>query len=125
MARIAELGRQLWDDLRRTSIKQPGDQERTWQQIEALERLATTSDPEGRTAYHYSWMKGRWHVLSGQYPEALPHYKKAFEQACYRAGTKSRTSFPKFHARRPFCRRKGSSRTARNRGHRLWALPQA
>ena len=83
---IAELGRQLWHDLRRTSIKQPGDQERTWQQIEALERLATTSDPEGRTAYHYSWMKGRWHVLSGQYQEALPHYKKAFEQACYRAG---------------------------------------
>lgn len=83
---LAEPGRQLWHDLRRTSAKQPGDQERTWQQIEALERLATTSDPEGRTSYHYSWMKGRWHVLSGQYQEALPHYKMAFEQACYRAG---------------------------------------
>ena len=83
---LAEPGRQLWYDLRRTSVKQPGDQERTWQQIEALERLAATSDPEGCTAYHYSWMKGRWHVLSGQYQEALPHYKKAFEHACYRAG---------------------------------------
>lgn len=83
---LAEPGLQLWHDLRRTSAKQPGDRNRTWQQIEALERLATTSDPEGRTVYHYSWMKGRWHVLSGQYEEALPHYKQAFEQACYRAG---------------------------------------
>jgi hypothetical protein len=31
-------------------------------------------------------MKARWHVLSGQYQEALPHYECAFELACYRAG---------------------------------------
>jgi Ankyrin repeats (3 copies) len=83
---LAEAGCHLWHDLRRTSIKQLGDRGRVWQQIEALEQLAKRRDPEGHTAYHYSWMKGRWHVLSGQYQEALPHYKQAFEQACYRAG---------------------------------------
>jgi hypothetical protein len=31
-------------------------------------------------------MKGRWHVLSGQHQEALPHYEQAFELASYRAG---------------------------------------
>jgi hypothetical protein len=31
-------------------------------------------------------MKGRWHVLSGQYQEALAHYERAFDMACYRAG---------------------------------------
>ncbi|KGM41037.1 hypothetical protein JY96_15930 [Aquabacterium sp. NJ1] len=83
---LAQAGCYLWHDLRRTSAKQPGDRDRTWQQIEALEQLAKRLDPEGHTAYHYSWMKGRWHALSGQYQEALPHYKQAFEQACYRAG---------------------------------------
>lgn len=83
---LAKAGCHLWHDLRRTSAKQPGDRGRTWQQIEALEQLAKRLDPEGHTAYHYSWMKGSWHVLSGQYQEALPHYKQAFEQACYRAG---------------------------------------
>lgn len=83
---LAQAGCYLWHDLRRTSAKQPGDRDRTWQRIEALEQLAKRHDPEGHTAYHYSWMKGRWHVLSGQYQEAIPHYEKAFKQACYRSG---------------------------------------
>lgn len=83
---LAEPGRRLWYDLRRPSPKLVGDQDRTWREIEALEATAATSDPEGRSAYHYAWMKGRWHVLSGQHQEALPHYEQAFELASYRAG---------------------------------------
>ncbi len=83
---LANPGRKLWYDLRRTSQKLVGDQDRTWHEIEVLEKAAATSDPEGRSAYHYEWMKGRWHALSGQYQEALPHYEQAFEIACYRAG---------------------------------------
>lgn len=83
---LADPGRKLWNDLRRTSQKPVGDQNRTWHEIGALEKTAATIDPEGRSAYHYEWMKGRWHVLSGQYQEALPHYEQAFEIACYRAG---------------------------------------
>lgn len=83
---LAEPGSKLWYDLRRTSQKLVGDQDRLWREIEALEKTAATSDPEGRSAYHYDWMKGRWHALSGQYQEALPHYEQAFELACYRAG---------------------------------------
>lgn len=83
---LADPGRKLWYDLRCTSQKLAGDQDRTWHEIGALEKTAATSDPEGRSAYHYEWMKGRWHALSGQYQEALPHYEQAFEMACYRAG---------------------------------------
>lgn len=83
---LADPGRKLWYDLRRTSQKLVGDQNRTWHEIEALEKTAAKSDPEGRSAYHYKWMKGRWHVLSGQYQEAHHHYEQAFEIACYRAG---------------------------------------
>ncbi len=83
---LAEPGRKLWYDLLRKSSKQVGDQDRTWREIETLESTAAAIDPEGRSAYHYEWMKGRWHALSGQYQEAFPHYEKAFELACYRAG---------------------------------------
>lgn len=83
---LAEPGSKLWHDLMRTSSKQPGAQDRTWREIVALQAQATTSDPEGRTAYHYEWMKGRWHILSGQYQEALPYYERAFDLSCYRAG---------------------------------------
>lgn len=83
---LAEPGRKLWHDLMRTSPKQSGAQDRTWHEIVALQAQAKTSDQEDRTAYHYEWMKGRWHVLSGQYQESLLHYEKAFDLACYRAG---------------------------------------
>lgn len=83
---LAEPGRKLWYDLQRTSPKQVGDQDRAWQEIKSLESTAAALDPEGRSAYHYEWMKGRWHAMSGQYQEALPHYEQAFELACYRAG---------------------------------------
>ena len=83
---LADPGRKLWYDLRCKSQKLVGDQDHIWHEIEALEKTAATSDPEGRSAYHYEWMKGRWHALSGQYQEAHPHYELAFEIACYRAG---------------------------------------
>lgn len=83
---LAAPGRKLWFDLQRTTQKSSGARDHTWLEIEALEEAASQRDPEGRTAYHYEWMKARWHVLSGQYQEALPHYERAFELACYRAG---------------------------------------
>lgn len=84
---MADEGRRLWFDLHRTSAKNVGDQQGLWHRIEQIERLANQLDPAGMTAYHYAWMKGRWHVLSGQYDEAIPHYKLAFELAAYRAGS--------------------------------------
>lgn len=85
-AELADPGRRLWYDLRRTSPKLIGDQDRLWLEIESLKNTAAATDPEGHSVYHYEWMKGRWHVLSGQYQEAIPHYEQAFELACYRAG---------------------------------------
>lgn len=83
---MADLGRRLWHDLRRTTPKEAGEQADTWRRIQALEKLAKELDAEGRTAYHLAWMKGRWHALCGRYEDALPHYEQAFELACYRAG---------------------------------------
>ncbi|TAH13898.1 MAG: ankyrin repeat domain-containing protein [Curvibacter sp.] len=108
---LAAPGRNLWFDLRRTSQKLVGDQDRTWNEIIALEKTAATSDPEGRSAYHYEWMKGRWHALSGQYQEAFPHYEQAFELAGYRAGHQIRdliveaSCIAAFLGKKPFLKR--------------------
>lgn len=83
---LAEPGRRLWFDLLRTSPKRAGDQQRTWNEIGQLQARADKCDPKGLTAYHYEWMRARWHTLSGQYQDALPYYQRAFELATYRAG---------------------------------------
>ena len=83
---LAEPGRKLWYELRRTSSKQAGDQQRTRDEISKLEARAAECDPNGLTAYHYEWMRARWHTLSGQYQDALPYYQRAFELASYRVG---------------------------------------
>lgn len=83
---MADLGSRLWHDLKRTTLKQAGHQADTWHRIQALETLVKELDAEGRMAYHLAWMKARWHALSGQYEDALPHYEQALELACYRAG---------------------------------------
>lgn len=83
---LAEPGRKLWFDLRRTAPKQAGDHQRTWDEITRLEAQALMCDPNGLTAFHYEWMRARWHTLSGQYQDALPFYQRAFELASYRAG---------------------------------------
>lgn len=108
---LAVPGRKLWYDLQRTTQKSVGDRDHTWLKIGALERAASQCDPEGRTAYHYEWMKARWHVLSGQYQEALPHYDRAFELACYRAGHQIKdliseaSCIAAFLAKKPFLKR--------------------
>lgn len=108
---LAEPGRKLWHDLQRTSPKQVGDQDRTWREIQSLESTAAAIDPEGRSAHHYEWMKGRWHAMSGQYQEALPHYEQAFELACYRAGHQIKdlvseaSCIAAFLGKRPFLKR--------------------
>lgn len=105
---LALAGQRLWFDLKRTTPKRPGDRARAWQAIDALQAQADTHDPQGRTAYHYPWMRGRWHVLSGDYQEALPHYQRAYSLACYRAGyqlkdlIREATCIAAFLEKRPF-----------------------
>lgn len=76
----------LYQDLKRLTPKAPGEQERTKRAIDDLERLTQEHDPDGNTLFHIEWMKGRWHVLAGQFDEALSHYEKAVELGSYRAG---------------------------------------
>lgn len=83
---LRKLGAAVWHELQHTTSKQIGDQNLIWKKIAELQSLALQQDPEGRTAYHYEWMKARWHALSGQHEEAFAFYQSAFELACYRAG---------------------------------------
>ncbi len=43
-------------------------------------------DPEGLVSYALEWFRGRWHVLSGEYEEALKCYQLAVAHSEYRAG---------------------------------------
>jgi tetratricopeptide (TPR) repeat protein len=76
----------LYEDLKRLSPKQVGDQDRARRAIEDFERLRTEHDPDGNTVFHLEWMKGRFHALSGQHEQALFHYEQAMELGSYRAG---------------------------------------
>jgi len=77
---------QLYEDLKRTTPKAPGDQACARERLENFEQLAKATDPEGRTRFHLAWLFGRWHALSGRYEESLAHYEEAAELAHYRAG---------------------------------------
>lgn len=43
-------------------------------------------DPEGLGHYALEWYRGRWHILSGNYKDALECYRLAVAHADYRAG---------------------------------------
>jgi len=77
---------QLYEDMKRTTPKAPGDQGRIRERLDAFEQLAKVIDPEGRTRYHRAWLYGRWHALSARFDEALERYEEAAELAHYRAG---------------------------------------
>lgn len=79
-------GAMLYEDLKRTAPKAPGDQARTQDSLDAFRRLCEEHDPEGRTGFHLARLFGRWHALSGQFEDALRHYEEAAELADYRAG---------------------------------------
>lgn len=80
----------LYEDLKRATPKNEGDQTKTKSDLDEFERLTATLDPEGRTLFHLEWLNGRWQILSGNYTEALPHYQRATELANYRAGGNQR-----------------------------------
>lgn len=80
----------LYQDLNRTTPKAFGDQVATQDRLAVFQRLCEEHDPEGRTRFHLAWLLGRWHVLSGQFHDALPFYKEAEELANYRVGNQQK-----------------------------------
>ena len=80
----------LYQDLNRTTPKAFGDQVATQDRLAVFQRLCEEHDPEGRTRFHLAWLLGRWHMLSGQFHDALPFYKEAEELANYRAGNQQK-----------------------------------
>lgn len=80
----------LYENLKRTTGKEAGDQEKTKAGLDEYERMAARIEPEGRTGFHTEWLRGRWHALSGDFEAALPFYERAAELANYRAGDQQR-----------------------------------
>lgn len=76
----------LYERLKRTTKKDLGEQAKIKAELDEFERMTSEIEPEGRTRFHIEWMRGRWHVLSGAFDLALPHYELAAELAHYRAG---------------------------------------
>ena len=76
----------LYERLKRTTQKELGEQVILKSELDDFERMTAEVDPEGRTRFHLEWLRGRWHVLSGRFDLALPHYELAAELANYRAG---------------------------------------
>jgi hypothetical protein len=80
----------LYENLKRTTGKEAGDQEKTKAGLDEYERAAARLEPEGRTRFHTEWLRGRWHALSGDFETALAFYERAAELANYRAGDQQR-----------------------------------
>lgn len=80
----------LYENLKRTTGKEAGDQEKTKAELDEYERAANRLEPEGRTRFHTEWLRGRWHALSGDFDTALAFYERAAELANYRAGDQQR-----------------------------------
>lgn len=76
----------LYEELKRTTPKTLGDQVKTKQDLMHVGELLLKHDPAGRTRFHYEWLLGRWHALSGDLLGSLPHYERAFTLADYRDG---------------------------------------
>lgn len=81
----------LYEQLKRTTKKEVGEQEKLRTELDRFEDLQSQAEPEGRTRFHAEWMRGRWHVLAGQFDDALPHYARATDLASYRAGGQHKT----------------------------------
>lgn len=74
----------LQGELRKNNPKEIESQDICRKALNCL-RLVEAEMPEG-SSYWLDWMEGRWYVLSGQLPEALPFYHRAFEDCLYRSG---------------------------------------
>jgi len=116
----------LYEDLKRLTHKQPGEQERIRLALDDLEQLIEEHDPEGNTLFHLQWMKGRWHVLSAQLEQALYHYEKATELGSYRAGAMLKSILEESLALAAFLGKKSSLKRLKNLSvaARLFAEPQ-
>lgn len=81
---------QLHERLQRTSAKSTGDQLASLRELERCEGIGRKIDTEGRIDFHLAWLRGRWHVLSGQVDLAVRHYERASISSDYRAGQQHR-----------------------------------
>ncbi len=83
----------LYESLKRTTIKNIGSMTSTRSDLDKLEKLMMIHDSEKRTQFHLNQLNGRWYVLSGDFDNALIHYKQAVQHGSYRAGANQKQIF--------------------------------
>lgn len=76
----------LYISLTLTKPKTDGDRAKAEAELTDFAKQLEMHDSEGRSRYALEWYRGRWHVLSGEYKEALECYRLAVAHADYRAG---------------------------------------
>ena len=82
---IPSIASETFSMLNRKKKKKHTSKDDSWVLLTEFEKQLSLFDPEGITGHHLAWQKARWHVYSGQYKEALSHYKAAFDLTIYRA----------------------------------------
>jgi ankyrin repeat protein len=76
----------LMCNLDRTEPKAEGARAEAESALADFAQQLKTHDQEGLVSYALEWYRGRWHVLSGEYEEALKSYQLAVAHSDYRAG---------------------------------------
>lgn len=76
----------LYISLTLTKPKTDGDRAKAEAELTDFAKRLEMHDSEGRSRYALEWYRGRWHILSGEYEEALEHYRLAVTHSAYRAG---------------------------------------
>ncbi len=86
MKKLTVAGLFLMEDLKRTTPKADGDQDKAKKALNAFGQLLCEFDAQDCCGYLMHWAQARWFVLSGHLAEALPAYQTAFDAVLYRAG---------------------------------------
>lgn len=83
---IAKAGLLIFEDLKRTTQKKPGDMSRTRKDLEDFRKMLIDGGAYDICEYYLEWIMGRWYVLAGQEESAITHYERAVDLCLYRSG---------------------------------------
>lgn len=83
---LSRLGLRVYQLLGRNTPKRPGQHALVQVYLNTWRELLQQRDPQRETDYFLHWMQARFALFSGDLPNALGYYRRAFAMACYRAG---------------------------------------
>ncbi|MBT79174.1 MAG: hypothetical protein CL587_02140 [Alteromonadaceae bacterium] len=90
---LAIFGRQLHQELKRTSNKPAGSLKALTDKVNLLNEMTIQQGMKEELDYHCDWLNGRLAVLSGELEKAADYYVNAVEKSLYKAGNNIRDLF--------------------------------